>query len=145
MSHRQNWLPVRGPLTHQHHGNAVRNHNRQGHALTADSGIGNRGILQHSAGTLNRTLLRGAGRVGFHRVIFRIGNLHTVHLVQVEERISTQRLLQGGTVIEGTHQRGVHTAAELIIHVQAQVARRAGGETHPHTPGAHGSGIGSGK
>ena len=145
VSHRQDRLPVRDPLTHQHHGNAVRHHNRQGHALTANRRIGDRGVLQHRAGTLNRTLLRRTGRVGFHRIVFRVGNLHAVHLVQVEERLGTQRLLQGGTVVEGAHQGGVHTAAELIVHVQAQVARRAGGETHPHTPGAQGAGIGRGK
>ena len=145
VSHRQDWLPVRDPLTHQHHGNAVRNHNRQGHALTANRRIGDRGVLQHRAGTLNCTLLRCTGRVGFHFVVFRVGNLHAVHLVQVEERLGTQRLLQSGTVVEGTHQGGIHTAAKLIVHVQAQVARRAGGETHPHTPGAQGAGIGRGK
>ena len=68
-----------------------------------------------------------------------------MHLVQVEERLGTQRLLQSGTVIEGAHQGGIHTAAKLIVHVQAQVARRAGGETHPHTPGAQSAGIGRGK
>ena len=68
-----------------------------------------------------------------------------MHLVQVEERLGTQRLLQRGTVVEGTHQGGIHTAAELIVHMQTQVARRAGGEPHPHTPGTQGSGIGRGK
>ena len=145
VSHRQNRLPVRDPLTHQHHGDAIGHHNRQGHALTANRRIGDRGVLQHRAGTLNRTLLRGTGRVGFHRIVFRVGNLHAVHLVQVEERLGTQRLLQGGTVVEGAHQGGVHTAAQLIVHVQTQVARRAGGETHPHTPRAQGAGIGSSK
>ena len=145
MGYRKNRLPVRDPLTHQHHRDAVRHHNRQGHTLTADGGIGHRGVLQHRSGTLSGTLLRGTGRVGFHRVVFRAGNLHTVHLVQVKERVGTQRILQGGTVVEGTHQGCVHTATELIIHVQAQVARRAGGETYPHTPGAQGEGIGRGK
>lgn len=45
-----------------------------------------------------------------------------MHLVQVEERLGTQRLLQGGTVVEGAHQGGIHTATELIVHVQTQVA-----------------------
>ena len=145
VSHRQDRLPVLDPLAHQDHGNAISNHNRQGHALTTNRRIGDRGVLQHRAGTLNRTLLRGTGCVGFHFVVFRVGNLHAVHLVQVEERVGTQRLLQGGTVVEGAHQGGVHTAAELIVHVQAQVARRAGGEAHPHTPGAQSAGIGRGK
>ena len=138
-------MPVRDPLTHQHHGNAIGNHNRQGHALTANRRIGDRGVLQHRAGTLNRTLLGRTGCIGFHRVVFRVGNLHAMHLVQVKERVGTQRLLQGGTVVEGAHQGGLHTTAELIVHVQAQVARRAGGETHPHTPGTQGAGIGRGK
>ena len=138
-------MPVRDPLTHQHHGNAVRHHNRQGHALTANRRIGDRGVLQHRAGTFRGTLLRGTGRVGFHFVVFRVGDLHAVHLVQVEERLGAQRLLQRGTVVEGAHQGGVHTAAELIVHVQTQVTRRAGGEPHPHAPGSQGAGIGGGK
>ena len=145
MSHRQNRLPVRDPLTHQHHGDAIGNHNRQGHALSTDSGVSYRRVLQHRAGTLSGTFLGGTGRIGFHRVVFRVGNLHAVHLVQVEERISTQCLLQGCTVVEGAHHGGIPTAAELIVHVQAQVARRAGGEAHPHTPGAQGEGISRGK
>ena len=145
VSHRQDWLPVRDPLTHQHHGDAVRHHNRQGHALGANRRIGDRGVLQHRAGTFRGALLRSTGRVGFHLVVFRVGNLHAVHLIQVEERLGAQRLLQGRTVVEGAYQGCVHTAAQLIVHVQAQVARRAGGETHPHTPGAQGAGIGSGK